>query len=393
MKLIQRSGCEMPLFDCGDRDVAPGSRPVRCWQWMETQGEPPNRRRSGACRRAGSLHRIPRRKFHLQLGNRTFAHNSSTVAAASISAPWRAFSPPPSIPSDCSQDVTIPLWDWLYSLPLGSLSSPVEVDFAHSGCYQIDGQLWLRGFTDTTFNGNGATFKNTESPNHNETAGKLPMNYPEWCLSDSETTTVVRPAKDTYLESDTGARSDIMFDFEGGCDITLENMNIEEQNTDPPRSTKWTLPSSSMAPNECSSRTTLHQHLGRLGDHGRPRRGRARSRYRLPDHGRDNPERHLRQLRTGRVRVTEGNRISIRDNTMSGRTPQDLVDMEADWRGPTIANVAFVGNKVSSRYGWILASLSGATEYNIVVEANSFTGSSGMRIRIGSKMGRRSRTS
>jgi Right handed beta helix region len=305
-----------------------------------------------------------------------------------MSGPVRVFSPPPWIASNCSEDVTIPLWDWLYTLPLGSLSSPVEVDFAQSGCYQIDGQLWLRGFTDTTFNGNGATFKNTGAPTRNETAGKLPMHYPEWCVSDSETTTVVHPPQDTYLESDTGAKSDIMFDFEGGCDITLENMNIEEQNTTPTtrhevdsaiqlNGTQRVLIRDDSFTNIWGDWVTTAGLVEVEPGHGigYPTTDVTIQNDTFDNSGRDG------------FGLTEGNRILITDNTMSGRTPQDLVDMEADWKGPTIANVAFVGNQVSARYGWILASLSGATEYNIDVQDNSFTGSSGMRIRIGSNNG------
>jgi len=133
--------------------------------------------------------------------------------------------PTATIPDDCSVDVTQALDNWMNTLPAGTPTAPLEVQFAAGGCYLINGMIFLRGVTDVIFNGNGATFEqqSVASP-----------------IDDSPPTTV-----DPYCgvtnnfggaaKALSGAESgnpptDVMWYVEGGCDLEFENMNFAGAN-------------------------------------------------------------------------------------------------------------------------------------------------------------------
>jgi Right handed beta helix region len=64
--------------------------------------------------------------------------------------------PPASIASDCSDDVSAALSDWIASLPDSS-----TVTFPAGACYLVPASIRLTERKGLTFNGNGATFKRT----------------------------------------------------------------------------------------------------------------------------------------------------------------------------------------------------------------------------------------
>ncbi len=118
-------------------------------------------------------------------------------------------------------NVTDSLRDWLYSLPVGTPSRPVVVQFTENGCYQVDGSLYLRNFRDYVFDGNGAIFRQ-RSLSADTIQGFDPASMP-YCGSvySNGTKGLVKHSR----------ISPIMWWFEGGCDLVVENLTIEGPNT------------------------------------------------------------------------------------------------------------------------------------------------------------------
>jgi len=63
-----------------------------------------------------------------------------------------------AIPDDCSADVSVPLTAFIQSVPSNS-----DVQFAASGCYDVEGSIFVAGKTDITIDGNNSQFKTTTS--------------------------------------------------------------------------------------------------------------------------------------------------------------------------------------------------------------------------------------
>lgn len=127
----------------------------------------------------------------------------------------------PNVTSDCSRDVTQPMMQWLYSLPAGTPSRPVVVRFPQGACYRVDGSLYLRNFRDFVFDGNGSVFRQV-SPTFETTPGFDPASTP-YCGSS-----YTRPGVHAGEPATVTA---ITWWFEGGCDIVLENLDIEGPNS------------------------------------------------------------------------------------------------------------------------------------------------------------------
>jgi len=143
--------------------------------------------------------------------------STSVPSTPTITVVDRVFSPPASIASDCSRDVADPLRAWLYSLPAGTPAAPVVVRFAPGGCYLVNESLFLRSFTNVVFDGNGATFRQVAPTTEPMvlSAGVDPYAGSSFSPFAVDLTLPIAP---------------IIWYFDGGSDITLENMTIEGPN-------------------------------------------------------------------------------------------------------------------------------------------------------------------
>jgi hypothetical protein len=141
----------------------------------------------------------------------TTATTTTTTTATTVTTP------PASINATCATDVTIPLAKWLYSLPSGMPTAPRVVNFG-TGCYLVNGSLFLRGFRYFTFE--GGTFKQT-TPLVGESYPPL-INGPAYCGRNN----VFTQASGTDFLSYTKDPVVIPFFFEGGCDITVSGMHF-----------------------------------------------------------------------------------------------------------------------------------------------------------------------
>jgi hypothetical protein len=324
---------------------------------------------------------------------------SGTAAAidASPTVSSNVYSPPSTIAADCSADVTIPLWDWLYSLPQGTAQHPVKVLFAKNGCYLINGSEYLRGFTNVILDGNGSTFKQATATDGkgNETYkkdlpgqkvyAKPPQINPEWCNADGSLSLVYRP----YPEIVTNGPADGMFDFEGGCNLTVEYMNVVEAK---PADQGGYPHQPDSAFGFAGTQRVLFTHNSELDVWGDfvTTGGLAEVE---PAHGLHYPatdititDNTLKSAGRCGFGLTEGLRISITNNVIEGYIGLDLLDLESDWGGAQISDINFAHNTVSSRFAWALASLSGANEDRVNFSDNTFSqSSSGFRIRVGGR--------
>jgi hypothetical protein len=135
---------------------------------------------------------------------------SSTIPNVPGSA--RVVTPPSTIADNCSTDVSDSLRYWLWSLPRGTSTRPLVIDFPPGACYEVNEVLYLRGFTSTTFNGNGAQFHQVTPAT--ETIGPLPKVAP-YCGSKAD-----------FASGTSPSTIPIIWWFEGGCHITITGMHI-----------------------------------------------------------------------------------------------------------------------------------------------------------------------
>jgi Right handed beta helix region len=119
--------------------------------------------------------------------------------------------PPASINDTCAQDVTTPLMNWLYTLPNAKPSRTI-VDFG-KGCYEVNGELWLRGFQNWVFE--GGTIKQTVAKPGPISTSMMPKS-PPYCGSKRFADPAGTPA----------TAFAVTFFMEGGCDITFMDMQI-----------------------------------------------------------------------------------------------------------------------------------------------------------------------
>jgi hypothetical protein len=125
--------------------------------------------------------------------------------------------PPAAIPHNCSSDAAPALRSWLWSLPKGTVASPLVIDFPVGACYVVNEALYLRGMTYTTFDGRGSTFRQVAPVT--EVLGPFPVDHP-YCGSSVD-----------YQSGDYFSAVPIVWWFEGGCLLTVENMTIIGPNT------------------------------------------------------------------------------------------------------------------------------------------------------------------
>jgi hypothetical protein len=129
--------------------------------------------------------------------------------------------PPPTISDTCSHDVTVPLVEWLYSLPQGNAQVPTVVQFAPGGCYLVNGSMFLRGFRYFVFEGSKTVFLQKSVSYGQELIDPGPVR-PAYC----GTTRYSNPNGTDFI----GSGIDIMWFFEGGCDIVMEGLRFEGPN-------------------------------------------------------------------------------------------------------------------------------------------------------------------
>ena len=126
---------------------------------------------------------------------------------------YNVISPPTTIDATCSTDVTAQMEAWLQTVPNGTSSDPTDVVFPAGACYLVNGTLWLRGARHITYSG-----------------GEFVQQTPTAGLTNVQDNPNVYPecGKTTYEDSSYSEPQNavVTWWFDGGCDITLENMTL-----------------------------------------------------------------------------------------------------------------------------------------------------------------------
>jgi Big-like domain-containing protein len=166
--------------------------------------------------------------FVMVLGSKVVVSTPSAGAATPPTA--QVYQVPSSIADNCSTDVTSQLQTWLDSLPNGQIAAedgtavtptPIVVQFAHDGCYLVNGSLYFLGWQNVTFDGNGAELKQTNIyPVNDEWGQTAPYQLPLYCgnsaLFGSE------HQQPTYSDG-----SAIMWYVDGGCNLSWHGFNMQ----------------------------------------------------------------------------------------------------------------------------------------------------------------------
>ena len=287
----------------------------------------------------------------------------SPVSAGALGLPpgIQVVSPPASIVTDCSVDVTKPLYDWLNSLPEGTSSAPTEILFASNGCYQIDGMLYLRGFNDFVFNGNGSTFKQSTVVN-----GELLKDPPRTGSSYCGSSQFPNGSGSTPL------KMDIMWFIEGGCDLVFENMNVQGINANGNGGTQKVQDAGiqlSGVQRAVVTNDTIDSVWGDFitvtGLHEAPFGG-----ITLPSLDITIENNSMKASGRQGVTVVYGQRVSVTGNTLRGNIPDSAIDLEADSSGGTEADI-LIDNNTMDGYTWLLSAKTEARFYDIAFTNNT----------------------
>jgi len=271
------------------------------------------------------------------------------AAAYSFGSSPQVFTPPSTIASDCSVDVTKPLYDWINTLPQGTSTSPTEVEFAAGACYQVDGMLYLRGLTDFIFDGNGAFFEQSAVVN-GEPNGDPPPDRPAYCGSDR-----FQKSEGTVPDG-----FDIMWFVEGGCDLMFENMIIDGTNT-------AGNPGGSLEQDSAIQFSGVQRALvtGLTIDSVWGDFVTVTGLHEAPDGGGNFPSTDITVsdndfLSSGRqgVTVVYGNGVTVTGNTISN-VPATAVDLESEVVGGAEENILVSGN-IFREYAFLLSAVTGA---------------------------------
>jgi Big-like domain-containing protein/parallel beta helix pectate lyase-like protein len=158
------------------------------------------------------------------LGVPTITDSAAAAPAAQV------YQVPSTIADNCSTDVTSQLQAWLESLPNGEIAaaygtsitpSPIVVQFARDGCYLVNGSLWLQGWQNVTFEGNGSELKQTNIYSVSYDWGTTaPYQLPLSCYNTGLFgSTHEQP---TYTDG-----TAIMWWVDGGCNLSWRDFNIQ----------------------------------------------------------------------------------------------------------------------------------------------------------------------
>jgi hypothetical protein len=212
------------------------------------------------------------------------------------------YSVPPSIPSNCSRDVTSELNAWMRSVPNGS-----TLNFRSGACYRIDATLSIKDRANLLIDGKGATFSGARNRNGQAR---------HWWILHSRGITlmnmIVRGANPRA-----GARSDAFvqkmqwqhaYYIRGSENILLDNVRAYDVYGDFVSISPMMLKGMPLTSRHVTVRNSHFERNGRMG-----------------------------------ITVSGGEGIVISGNYI-GQVRHALLDLEPEWVNVAISNVRFIGN-------------------------------------------------
>ena len=308
---------------------------------------------------------------------------SVSVGPAAAATPTVIPVPTTTIPADCSVDVGDMNWNspngngllynWLQTLPAGTATNPIVVRFQPGGCYLVNGGIYVRNFRHYVFDGNGATFEQvTVPPSGHPVLKNANPSAPVYCSKPGTSYGHDNSYNNTYP---------IIWWFEGGCDLTVENMTIVGPNS-----------SGGGGPNQQNSGVQLNGveravvtnmnvrnvdgdfvtvsglHEGLGGGGGEP--------------ATDVTIANNTFNRSGRQGVTTEyvNRVLVTNNVLAN-VPATVFDIESDVTAGHSDNIDIDNNTVANQsYAYLVAAYTGSTIDNLAFTNNHLNNGGQMRI-------------
>jgi Right handed beta helix region len=305
---------------------------------------------------------------------------SQSSPSASLRVPkGEGYTPPSTINATCSTDDTSQLVSWLYSLP-NNQDKPTRVTFEDGGCYQIDRTMWLRGFDNWIFNGNGATFEQ-----------KSVLDFGTAWVGDNNPATAPYCGSTAFMNDRYSAITTnvLMIAMEGGCDVTWENLTIvgEHDSTGgDPRPSAHFQPDSFIS--FYGTQRALVDHVtmrGPYGDyvtiggfHEAPGGGGG---YPSTDITIENSN-FSDAGRCGVSVTTGGHRITIEHNTFhSAALTVFDIELDIDYPAPIETDILIADNIiVGQHYGFLLSAQTGSELRRVSFSDNALAEGAEMRI-------------
>ncbi len=284
---------------------------------------------------------------------------------------------PASINSSCGHDVTLSLGRWLLKVPNGTAGHDSVIKLRSSACYEVNGSIWWRGARNIVLNGNGATIKQESVAIPDKIVGG--WNNPKVapvCGSNAEKNSNYSAVKTNVL----------LLSFEGGCDITVENLTIEGRHTG--IGTTWKLMPDTFLTfygtrralvDDVTMRAPFGDYIDVSGLHeakGFP--------------AADITVENSTFASSGREGISETNgadRVTIEHNTFEGNyeSTATIFDIEVDivYRGHVDQDILIAHNTiVGESYAFALSAQTGAELQRVAFNDNKFTDGAQMRIYI-----------
>ncbi|MGO9344231.1 MAG: hypothetical protein ACLP6E_17225 [Acidimicrobiales bacterium] len=299
---------------------------------------------------------------------------SGTSAGAAVDTVYVV---PTSVNGTCKHDVTYALGNWLLSVPNGTPGHDSVIELDPGACYEVNGSIWWRGARNIVLDGNGATIKQESVTVPDKIVGS--KNNPAvapYCGSTAN-------MNDRYSAIYTNV---LLLDFEGGCNITVENLKIIGTHTGIGTTSKLqpdTFISFSGTKRALVDNVTMRGPYGDYVDVGGLHEAVGYPAFNITIE-------HSTFADSGREGISEGgnaHRVTIEDNVFTGNfeSTATVFDIEVDvvYRGAIDTDILITHNRiVGESYAFLLSAQTKAELQRVAFNDNTLTGSAQMRIYI-----------
>jgi hypothetical protein len=269
----------------------------------------------------------------------------------------------------------------LLSVPNGTPGHDSVIKLNSGACYEVNGSIWWRGARNIVLDGNGATIRQKSVAIPDPIVGDRDNpNVAPVCGSNAD--------KNSFY---TGITSNVLLlSFEGGCNVTVENLTIHGMHTGIGTTSKY-QPDTFIT--FYGTKRALVDNVTMRGPYGdyvdvSGLHETAGTSGNVP--ATDITVEHSTFANAGREGISEtngANRVTIEDNTFEGlfEGTATVFDIEVDvvYRGPVDTDILIAHNAiVGESYAFLLSAQTGAELRRVAFNDNTLTNGAQMRIYI-----------
>jgi hypothetical protein len=273
------------------------------------------------------------------------ASSSPSTHAVPGSESTTGISPPSDVNRTCTADDTLTLAAWIGSVKPGNVVN------LGTGCYEVDGTMYLRGLRNLIFE-NGTI---RQIAPDDQILGYDGITGPAYCGSNKNFR--------NYSYTVQGKFAIPLF-FEGGCDITLENMTIRGPNTSTtagvPRLEQNTFITFAGTQQALVRNVKMHGPEGDFVDAQSLHEATGGVGYEYP--AVDITVEHCKLSDSGRqgLSVILANRVNYSDNTITN-VHASVFDIEVDATGGYQDDINISHNIIDGTFAYLLAAETGSS--------------------------------